>query len=715
MNRPDQSGRASDITKALHRRFFLFSAVGIFSGVINLLALTGSLYMLQVYDRVIPSRSVATLVGLSLLMLGLYLVNGLLDMLRARVMTRIGLKFDKDIREQVFDKVLRLPLKMRIGGDRLQPVKDLDQIRAFLATPGPLALFDMPWMPLFILIIFALHMWLGMLALAGAIVLASLALVTEFLSRKPVRAAAQSAANRHVFADAARRNAEVIRAMGMGERIKAQWLEQSRHHLLDQRSASDVISGFGSMSKIIRMILQSAMLGLGAYLVIKGEATSGVMIAGSILLSRALAPVEIAIANWRGFVASRQSFKRLKDLFEALPAVETPMQLPAPCETFSVHNLWVAAPGTTQPIVQNVSFMLKAGAGVGIIGVSASGKSTLARAIVGVWQPMPQHGVVRLDGASLDQWSPDQLGRHIGYLPQDIELFDGTIAQNIARFDPAMTSAGIIAAARNAGMHDMILQLSQGYDTRIGEGGAILSAGQRQRIALTRALYGDPFLVVLDEPNSNLDAQGDAALAQAIKSVRVRGGIVIVVAHRPSVLVGLDQLIAMSKGQVKAFGPKDDVLKAVTARPASAGAKAAAGSRAVSQTTAAMPAANLVVPPVSTESEDVNPRPPARQAVKAVPPHRPQEFWTSSAPAPAAASVGACLGSAAHSTAHSAAHEGGGGGALHHGSVNEPPARQQRPRVSPPLRGENMEPVAAEKAFFRSGQWPADQGPADRD
>lgn len=599
-----KSHQTSEISAALQRRFFLFASVGIFSGVINLLALTGSLYMLQVYDRVIPSRSVQTLIGLSILMLGLYLVNGLLDMLRARIMTRIGLKFDKDIRAQIFDKVLQLPLKMRAGGDGLQPLKDLDQIRGFLATSGPVALFDMPWMPLFILIIYWMHPWLGLLAIGGAIFLVLLAVTTEFRSRRPVRAAAQSAAGRNVFAEAARRNAEVIQAMGMGERIKALWLDRTRDHLTDQKTASDVISGFGSMSKIIRMILQSAMLGLGAYLVIQGEATAGVMIAGSILLSRALAPVEIAIANWRGFVASRQSFVRLKELFAIMPAGETPMALPPPRETLIVKNLWVAAPGSSQPIVQNLSFGLRAGAGLGIIGISASGKSTLARALVGVWQPMPQRGSVRLDGAALDQWSPDELGRHIGYLPQDIELFDGTVAQNIARFDPQMTSAAIIAAAQTAGVHDMILQMPQGYDTRIGEGGATLSAGQRQRVALARALYGEPFLVVLDEPNSNLDAQGDMALASAIRAIRARGGIVIVVAHRPSVLIGLDELLAMSFGQMKAFGPKDDVLKAVTARPTNLAENKPDGGSTSGAPAFATPAANLGRDQEPKDSED---------------------------------------------------------------------------------------------------------------
>lgn len=566
-NPASRKTRAAQISKALRRRSFLFLCVGIFSGVINLLALTGSIYMLQVYDRVIPSRSMSTLLGITLLMLGLYVVHGLLDMLRARIMSRIGLKFDKDVRADVFDIVMLMPLRARQRGTDLQPIRDLDQIRSFLATPGPIALFDMPWMPVFVLIIYWMHPWLGMLAIAGALILTTIAIITEAMSRKPIREAAMSSGRRHNLAEASRRNAEVVRAMGMGGRVKSLWLDESRHHLMDQRKSADVTGGFGSLSKGLRMVLQSAMLGLGAYLVILGEATPGVMIAGSILMSRALAPVETAIGHWRGFVGARQSLKRLKELFALIPDAVEPMQLPPPEKNLSVEGLWVAAPGLQSPIVRGVTFSLKAGAGLGIIGPSASGKSTLARALVGVWQPMPERGTVRLDGAALDQWVPEELGKHIGYLPQDIELFDGTIAQNIARFDPLMASAAIIKAALAAGVHDMILQMPQGYDTHIGEGGAALSAGQRQRVALARALYGDPFLVVLDEPNSNLDANGDKALAEAIRTVRGRGGIVIVIAHRPSVLAGLDELLAMAQGQQKAFGPKDEVLAQVTQQP----------------------------------------------------------------------------------------------------------------------------------------------------
>lgn len=575
---PSQKTRAEEISDALRKQYRHFVAVGVFSGVINVLALTGSIYMLQVYDRVIPSRSLQTLVGLTVLMVGLYLANGLLDMLRSRVMSRIGLKFDEELRTKIFDAVLVLPLHTRRGGDGLQPIRDIDQIRGFLSSPGPTALFDMPWMPVFLFIIYMLHPWLGMLATAGAVILFGFALITEFRSRAPAREAAQSGSARMVFSESARRGAEVIRAMGMGGRMQAAWMDHSRKHLMDQRNATDVVGGMGAFSKVMRMILQSAMLGLGALLVVYGQATAGVMIAGSILLSRALAPVEVAIANWRGFVAARQSYSRLKQLFAVMPSDNKVMQLEPPKQKLAVQGLWVAPPGEQRAIVQNISFDLQAGNGLGIIGPSASGKTTLARALVGVWQPIPQRGAVRLDGAALDQWAPDELGKHIGYLPQDIELFEGTVQQNIARFDPNASSESIIEAARIAGVYDMIVQLPQGFETRIGESGAALSAGQRQRVGLARAVYGNPFLVVLDEPNSNLDGMGEMALSAAIKSIRARGGIVIVIAHRPSALAELDLLLAMANGQAQAFGPKDEVLQKVTKQQPPPGGRPPPGS-----------------------------------------------------------------------------------------------------------------------------------------
>lgn len=543
-----------------------FVGVGVFSAVINVLALTSSIYMLQLYDRVIPSHNVATLVGLSVLMLILFGGYGVLDMVRTRLMSRIGLRIDRGLRERVFGLVLALPLRTRGGGDGQQPVRDLDTIRGFLSGAGPIALFDLPWMPFYLGIVYLLHPWLGLLATAGALLLVGLTILTEVRSRAPARATSASAAARHACGEAGRRNAEVIHVLGMGPAISALWSSLTETYLSGQIGASDVAATYGTLSRVLRFVLQSAVLGLGAYLVVIGQATGGVMIAASILTSRALAPIEIAIANWRGFLAARQSAERLNKLMQALPVNPDVLELPAPKKSLAVEGLWIAAPGQQKPIVQNAAFRLEAGTGLGVIGPSASGKSTLARALVGAWLPL--RGSIRLDGAALDHWCPVRLGLHIGYLPQDIELFDGSIASNIARFEKDAPAGGIIAAARAAGVHDMILQLPDGYETHIGEGGTALSAGQRQRVALARALYRDPFLVVLDEPNSNLDAEGDAALTLAIAAVRARGGIAVVVAHRPSALAGLDQILVMGGGLVQAFGPKDEVLHKVMQVPA---------------------------------------------------------------------------------------------------------------------------------------------------
>ena len=545
-----------------------FIGVGVFSGLINLLALTSSIYMLQLYDRVIPSHSVPTLVGLTILMLLLFAGYGVLDTVRARVMSHIGLRIDRALRARVFELVLLLPLRAK-SSDSLQPVRDLDQVRGFLTGAGPIALFDLPWMPFYLGLVFLLHPWLGLLGTIGAATLLGLTMLTEVRSRAPTKSASTSAAARLSFGEAARRNAEVIRALGMGPHISAIWSAHNEKYLTDQVGASDVAVTYGTLSKVLRLILQSAVLGLGAYLVIMGQVTGGVMIAASILVSRALAPIEIAIANWRGFLSSRQSAERLSKLLQSLPIRPEAMVLPTPARTFTVEGLWIAAPGHQKPIVENASFLLQAGDGLGVIGPSASGKSTLARALVGAW--LPVRGNIRLDGGALDQWSPAALGVNIGYLPQDIELFDSSVAQNIARFDKNAPATSIIAAAQKAGAHEMILQLPEGYETRIGDGGTALSAGQRQRVALARALYDDPFLVVLDEPSSNLDADGDAALMRAIASVRQRGGIVIIVTHRPAALLGLDQLLVMSGGQVQAFGPKDEVLRKVVPMPAATG------------------------------------------------------------------------------------------------------------------------------------------------
>jgi ATP-binding cassette subfamily C protein len=538
-----------------------FLGVAILSGLINLLYLSGSLYMMEVYDRVLPSRSIPTLLGLSVIIVVLYLFQGLFDMLRGRIMARVGAALDEDLSQQIFQGQLKAPLKGKVDGDGQQPLRDLDQLRAFLAGGGPSALFDLPWMPLYLVICFAFHPWLGFAALGGAGLLVVITLLTDVLTKEASRAAVSAALVRNGIAEGARRNAEVVQALGMARRIGVRWGLANASYLEHQQRTSDVAGGFGALSKVLRMLLQSLVLAIGAYLVIDGQATGGIMIASSILTSRAMAPVELAIGNWKGFVSARQGWRRLKTLLAADAGTGEPLKLPAPKSVLSIENAGAGAPGGQRLAVQDVSFELKAGCGLGIIGPSASGKSSLARMIVGVWPTC--RGKVRVDGAALEQWLPEDLGQHIGYLPQDVELFAGTVAQNIARFDTEPKAEAILAAAKAANVHEMILQLPDGYETQVGEAGAALSGGQRQRIALARAIYGDPFLVVLDEPNSNLDNEGERALTAAILGIKARGGIVVVIAHRPSALAGADLVLVMSEGRVQSFGPKEEVLNKV--------------------------------------------------------------------------------------------------------------------------------------------------------
>lgn len=542
-----------------------FIGVALISAVVNLLYLTGSFFMLEVYDRVLPSRSVPTLVALAIITAALLGFQGLLDLIRNRLLARIGVGLDERLSPRIYAILLDMPLKAATPADGLQPLRDLDQVRAFLSGPGPLALFDMPWLPLYLFICFAFHFWIGVTALVGAVILVALAVLTETLSREPARKAAGLGARRNGLADSARRNAEVIRAMGMGNAVAASWRDVNTDYMDEQRRASDVTGGIGAVSRVMRTLLQSFVLGVGAYLVIEQQSTAGIIIASSILTARALAPVEQAIGNWRGFLAARQGWARLQQLLQGFPAETEPVQLAAPYQSIAVEGVSIVPPAGRFAVVQDVSFRLNAGQALAVIGPSASGKSSLARAMVGVW--IPARGKIRIDGAALDQWSAERLGPHIGYLPQDIELFDGTVAQNIARFAADATAEAIIAAATAASLHEAILRLPNGYDTQIGIGGATLSAGQRQRLALARALYKNPFLVVLDEPNSNLDQEGDLALNRAIADVRARGGIVVIVAHRPGVLANVDQLLVLEGGRTQAFGNKEEVLSKMT-RPA---------------------------------------------------------------------------------------------------------------------------------------------------
>ena len=558
--------RRSELGDALRACRSAFIGVGVMSCMINLLYLTGSIFMLEIYDRVLPSRSIPTLVGLVILAGGLYIAQGALDLIRGRILVRIGTSLDETLNARVFETVVRLPLMVGGRNEGLQPLRDLDNFRSFLSSMGPGAFFDLPWLPFYLAICFAFHVMIGVTALVGAIILVALTIATEFMSREPAREAMGLAARRNDLAATSRRNAEVLVAMGMSGRLTRRWSEANQKYLAGNQRASDVAGGLGAIAKVMRMTLQSAVLAVGAYLVIHQEATAGIIIAGSILSARALAPVDLAIAHWKGFVAARQSWHRLNRLLVSLPAQSTPTQLQDPSKGLSVEGVSIVPPGDQKVIVQEVTFALEAGSGLGVIGPSGSGKSSLVRALVGVWQPV--RGKVRLDGAALDQWSSDALGRHVGYLPQDVELFAGSVAQNICRFDPEAGSAAIIAAAKEAGVHEMIIKMRDGYDTQIGEQGTALSAGQAQRVALARALYGDPFLIVLDEPNSNLDTEGDEALTRAVRSARERGAVVVVVAHRPIGIEAVDQLLVLRDGRMQAFGPKEQVLGQVLQRVA---------------------------------------------------------------------------------------------------------------------------------------------------
>jgi ATP-binding cassette subfamily C protein len=541
-----------------------FLAVGLFSALVNILMLTGSIYMLQVYDRVLPSRSVPTLVALSLIVAALFILLGVFDWLRQRILSRVGVELDSRLGGPVLGAILSAQLRGAPGGTQLS--RDLDSVRGFLSGIGPTTLFDLPWIPLYVALCFILHPFLGWLLVAGAAVLVALALLTEVMSRRPSAEVARSGAERAALIEAVRRNAEAVTALGMGQRVTRLFDRLNERHVAANLSASDVTSGLGGISKVIRFMLQSAMLGLGAWLVMHDQASSGVMIASSILSSRALAPIELAISSWRPFIGARQAWSRLKPALAVLD--EAPEVAPErPQRRVTLDHVFVAPPGSPLPTVKDVGFTLEAGQGLAVIGPSASGKSTLARALVGVWPVL--RGSLRLDGATLEQWPEETRGAIIGYMPQEVQLFSGTIAENIARFDPAMTEEGVRAAARAAGAYDLIVGLPKGFDTPVGEAGGVLSGGQRQRIALARALYGDPFLVVLDEPNASLDSDGDAALTAAIAGVLARGGIVVVVAHRPSALASIDQVLILADGQVQAFGPKEEVLrKSLAARPA---------------------------------------------------------------------------------------------------------------------------------------------------
>lgn len=529
--------------------------------VINLLMLTGPLFMLQVYDRVLTSHSVPTLVALGVLVVVLYAFYGVLEFVRNRLLVRVGMYVDEALSEAAFDAAISNTPRSATSNVNTMPVRDMEQLRHFLTSPGPLAIFDLPWMPIYLLVIFLLHPVLGIFASLAAAFLVVLAAANEILSTKPATETAHHGAKTAMSLEQARRNSEVVTTMGLRPALRRMWSFDRQNYRAALQQAGDRGGVFSALTKSSRFSFQSLILALGAYLALQQELTPGAMIAASILMTRALAPVDQAIAHWRGFISARQGYSRLKADLPALQASAQTTALPTPERELAVEGLIIKPTGCEAPILQNVEFKLAAGEILGVIGPSGSGKSTLARALVNAVQPI--RGRVQLDGAALDQWCETDLGRHIGYLPQDVELFDGTVAQNICRFIPDAKSEDIVSAARQVGAHALITGLPQGYDTQIGRAGSLLSAGQRQRIGLARAIFGSPFLVVLDEPNSNLDNDGEQALICALKAMRDQKMIVVIVAHRPNAISQAQKILVVTNGTQTNFGPKEQVLPQV--------------------------------------------------------------------------------------------------------------------------------------------------------
>ena len=538
----------------------LFWAVALFSIFVNVLMLTGSLYMLQIYDRVLPSRSEETLLALTLLIAALYGLMGILDYARSRVSARIGATVQDRLDEPVFRATLRRAL---FASERSKPasgLKDLEAVQKLMGSPVLFAVFDMPWAPFFIALIYSFHPWLGHLSLIGAAILVAITIFNQMLTRKPEAEAMQAAMQSDAFAETIRQQGDMVQALGMRGAVLARWRKLRDRSLAAQLLAGDRTTSFSTMSKTFRFFLQSAVLGLGAYLVLEGEMTPGAMIAGSILLGRALAPVEQAIGGWPLVQRARTGWKSLTHLFATTPEEADPTALPRPRALLEVKEITVFPPEQQRATLRMMSFRLQPGQALGVIGASASGKSTLARVLTGIWHPAS--GSVRLDGAALDQYDPDLLGSYIGYLPQDVVHFDGTVAENIGRMLPNPDPAQVVVAAKKAGAHEMVLALPNGYDTPVSAGGARLSGGQKQRIGLARAFYGDPELLVLDEPNSNLDAAGQDALNLAIRQAKEAGKAVVIMAHRPAGIAECELILIVDGGMLKAFGPRDEVLKA---------------------------------------------------------------------------------------------------------------------------------------------------------
>jgi ATP-binding cassette, subfamily C, bacterial len=532
-----------------------FTAI-FFSLFINILAFVGPLYMLQIYDRVITSRNIITLVALTVIAGFLLVVYASLEKIRSAILVRLGILFSATVRSRLFDAVLRGNL-LQPGRGHTQALRDLDTIREFLTGTGLITFCDAPWVPIFVIGCFILHPWYGYVATLGAALIFGFAVINEFMTRKHLKAASQHNVVASSYATATFRNAEVLYAMGMLPALRERWMMRHDEGLKLQAAASDRAGVLMAASKFTRAFLQIAILGTGAYLSINQQSTPGAMIAASIIMGRALAPVELSVANWKGFVSARAAYERILNLFGILPVEAEKMPLPAPQGRLAVENIVAVPPGARDPVLRGVSFTLQPGEVLGILGPSAAGKSSLARVLVGVW--VPSIGKVRIDGAELSHWSAERLGGHIGYLPQDVELFSGSIAENIARFGE-QDEEKIIAAARMSGVHDMVQAMAGGYNTQIGEGGFALSGGQRQRIGLARALYGKPAYVILDEPNASLDADGEAALLSAIQQLRQSGCTVVLITHKTNILAIVDKVLVLSQGQLAAFGNRDEVL-----------------------------------------------------------------------------------------------------------------------------------------------------------
>ena len=589
----------AELRNAMGRCRVHFVAVAVFSIFVNLLMLTGPLFMLQIYDRVLSSRSEATLVALLVLVTGLFGMMGLLEFVRGRVLARAGARFQSLLDDRVMTAVLRRSLA---PGERARPntaARDLESVRQLLSGPAPFALFDMPWAPIFIAVIFVFHPVLGWLSVGGTVLLVVLTYLNQVRSSEPSAESQRATNQAENLGEALRQNAEAVQGLGMRAAGLSRWNKMRQEALSRQIVASDRTAGYTAASKSLRFYLQSLMLAAGAWLVLQQEMSGGMMIAGSIMLGRALAPIEQAIGQWGLAQRAARGWTSLRDLLESTPAEIEKTALPTPKGFLQVQGITVVAPGDNVPVLRAISFQVAPGSALGVIGPSGAGKTTLAKVLTGIWRPAA--GKVRIDGAALDQWPEDELGKHIGYLPQEIGLMSGTVAENIARMSETRNDAEVVAAAQRAGAHELLLALPQGYDTQIGAGGQRLSGGQRQRVALARALYGDPPVLVLDEPNANLDAPGEQALVDAIRDARSRGKTVIIMAHRPSAIAACDLLLMVDKGVQIDFGPRDEVLKKRTRNfPQLVGNNAAAAAESGD-----VEPATEIAEPQSTASGDV--------------------------------------------------------------------------------------------------------------